>query len=171
MSLRSRTTEQAPPAPPGTLEGAEEGDFLLAALERLPGLDVRSWRSALGRIELAPLAAQLRFSPERYTRTLLARTDDAEALLMGWLPGQASPVHDHGVSRGMTLVLSGTVKEETFDVRGERAVPRTTRTWREGDTLYEEPGDVHRLVNPGPELLVTLHVYAPRLTEFRKYEI
>lgn len=171
MSLRARGDARPQPPDAGVLEGTELGERLHAVLARLPGLDVRSWRDAVGHVRLSEMGDHLRFAREGYTRTLLAATDEAEALLMGWLPGQASTVHDHGASRGMTLVLAGSPTEHTFELRHGRPAPRTTRAWRLGDTLYEAPGDVHQLVNAGPELLVTFHVFAPRLTEFRTYEV
>lgn len=166
------TTTTAPPA--STLEGALAGTPLGAELadllSDLPDVPLHAWPAALPPLDLATLAPHLRFEPACYTRVLLAATPRAEMLLMGWLPGHASRIHDHGGSHGLSLVLAGAGEEDTFQVEAGRPAPRATRQVRQGDVLFERPGDVHRIRNPGPNLLVTLHVYAPRLQEFRTYD-
>jgi mannose-6-phosphate isomerase-like protein (cupin superfamily) len=165
------TTKAAPAATlEGALAGTPQGADLAALLDALPEMPVRTWPAALPAPDLAALAPHLRFEGGCYTRTLLAATPRAEMLLMGWLPGHASRIHDHGVSHGLSWALAGAGVEETFRLEEGRPLRAATRAFRQGDVLYELPGDVHRLRNPGPNLLVTLHVYAPRLQEFRTYD-
>lgn len=149
----------------GTPFGARLVDALLALSEA----PLETWRDRLAWVGLADVAPFARFDATRYTRTLLAATLDVEARLMGWLPGQASPIHDHGGSRGMMRVLAGGVEEDVFDVDDGFAVLRDARRAWAGDSLMERPLDVHR-VRAGPATLaLTLHVYAPRLDGFRTF--
>ncbi|HWG90964.1 MAG TPA: cysteine dioxygenase family protein [Candidatus Thermoplasmatota archaeon] len=118
---------------------------------------------------LAPLFA---FAPQGYTRRVLASTSEAEILLMGWLPGQESTVHDHGDGWGLVRVLVGTAREDRFRERanGELQV-MTTRAIPTGAILEECPGDIHRVAVPSRHVLVTLHVYAPRLNGCRSFVV
>lgn len=154
----------------GVLAGTPLGADLAAVLDDLQDTPVRAWPAALPPLDLPTLAGHLRFSGPSYTRVLLAATPRAEALLMGWLPGQESRIHDHGASHGVAFVLAGGGVEDAYRLEGERLRPAGTRAFSQGDILFESPGDVHRVRHPGPGLLVTLHAYAPRLKEFRTYD-
>jgi cysteine dioxygenase len=154
----------------GCLAATPLGTELAALLDDLGDVPVRAWPAALPALDLAALCPHLRFAADSYTRILLLATPRAEMLLMGWLPGHASRIHDHGVSHGLARVLAGSGVEDAFTPEGERLRPGPTRAFRQGDVLFEAPGDVHRLRNTGSDLLVTLHVYAPRLQEYRTYD-
>ena len=51
-------------------------------------------------------------------------TDDYEAWLLTWLPGQSTGLHDHGGSAGAFTVLSGVVEESTLPPAAPAARPR-----------------------------------------------
>lgn len=136
-------------------------------------------RPALAPRTSAPLATALRladardvwaphvdFDPSaRYYRRLLA-TDDHEAWLLTWLPGQGTPWHDHGGSAGAFVVLQGTLTERVARhglVRGGRHVHDRGSAHAFGSRY------VHRVTNEGSDPAVSLHVYAPRLTSMTDY--
>jgi predicted metal-dependent enzyme (double-stranded beta helix superfamily) len=80
-------------------------------------------------------------------------------VVMVWLPGQATTVHDH-LSWCCTAVLAGTEYEEVFAVRedhletiGRNANPVGTVSG------FAPPGDVHQVRNIGRTTAVSLHVY------------
>ena len=52
-----------------------------------------------------------RFDPVARWYARLAITDDHEAWLLSWLPGQSTDLHDHGGSAGAFAVVSGTLTE------------------------------------------------------------
>lgn len=155
----------------GEAVGTPLGARLADALADLARRDLAEWATRLPDVTLADVALHLRFSTERYQRIPLVVAEDAEAILIAWLPGQRSGIHDHGGSKGVAMVLGGSGAEESFRLEGERVLPAGERAFGAGDTLFEAPGDVHRVRAAGPGLLVTLHLYAPRLTEYRTYEV
>lgn len=160
-------TTPAQPRHPLTTEGSDRFGALLARLRASP---VEEWGAHLRDVTILDVAPHLAFDPGRYTRTLLSADDHAELLVMGWLPAQASAIHDHGRSHGAALVLAGEAEEESFHVRQGRADRIATAPLRRGQVTIERPTDVHRIRNYGTQLLVTLHAYAPRLTEYTTYE-
>jgi predicted metal-dependent enzyme (double-stranded beta helix superfamily) len=162
MTRSLPTPQSAPVLPPAF--GCDAGRRLGMLLHRVPAYDWATWGDELARWTLADVAEALRFSSEGYTRTLLAATDDAEVLLLAWLPGQSSPVHGHGESDGLVHILAGHAIEETYALENGQLVRAQERKAWAGDQLRESPDIHHRVLNPGPSLLVTLHLYAPRLT-------
>lgn len=158
-------------APAGTKRATTIAPLAQRVLGELRGERVDHWPDVLRNLSLADVAGQLAFDPQAYTRVLLAADDEAELLLMGWLPGQASAIHDHGRSSGAALVLAGEAEEETFELTGDGGARRLqARRLRRGDATVERPSDVHRVLNPTTGLLVTLHAYGPRLAGYGTYE-
>lgn len=157
-----------PFAPPGAslnmppaLDSAV-GRRLAMLLAQTPLSDRRAWGAAFASFALADVADVVSFSPEGYTRTLLACTEDAEILVLGWLPGQASPVHGHGASEGLIQVLAGVGSEECYRLDRGELVSDRVHTFAEGERIVEPRGSHHRVWNSGAAPLVTLHLYAPR---------
>jgi predicted metal-dependent enzyme (double-stranded beta helix superfamily) len=85
----------------------------------------------------------------------LARTDDWEAWLLTWAPGQRTGVHDHGGSGGAFTVLDGSVEELTPRPDGSLAA----RTYTAGQVRAFGPDHVHEVVGTGDRPAATLHVY------------
>jgi predicted metal-dependent enzyme (double-stranded beta helix superfamily) len=98
----------------------------------------------------------------------LARTDDWEAWLLTWAPGQRTGVHDHGGSAGAFTVLEGQVEERT--PRG-RPGGLAARTWTAGEVRAFGGAHVHEVVGTGDRPAATLHVYGPRLSRMNRYEL
>lgn len=80
-----------------------------------------------------------------------------------WLPGQATPVHDH-VSWCVVGVHRGEEHETVYEVQGAPADPHLTATDRminppRSVAALVPPGDIHHVENGGSALAVSLHVY------------
>lgn len=84
-----------------------------------------------------------------------------EVWLLSWVPGQASGLHDHGLSSGVLTVLEGELTERT---------ERGARTLDGGAQRVFAPGYVHEVVNDSLEPAVSLHVYFPGLTDMPMHE-
>jgi len=96
--------------------------------------------------------------------------DGFELWLLSWLPGQVTPIHDHGGVLTATTVLSGAVLEERFERTHASQVRPTWTTLREvGDLDPIEPATIHRVRPIGSA--VTLHLYVPLCVEGRIYEL
>jgi predicted metal-dependent enzyme (double-stranded beta helix superfamily) len=103
--------------------------------------------------------------PERYRQHVLHVAPDGLFSLVAlvWMPGQETAVHDHvawcafGVHRGCEREVSF----EVVEGGGETWLqPIGTVTNRVGSvSALVPPGDVHTVINPGPEVAISLHIY------------
>lgn len=93
-----------------------------------------------------------------------------ELWLLSWLPGQVTPIHDHGGALTVTTVLSGAVLEERFErLHGVQVRPTWTTMREVGDVDPVEPSTIHRVRPVGSA--VTLHLYVPACVEGRVYQV
>jgi 3-mercaptopropionate dioxygenase len=139
----------------------ETADRVVTALRgRLPGPGL-----------LSP--AQLAGDPSGYQTHLVHAEPDGSfsIVLMVWLPGQRTPVHDH-VAWCVSAVLQGTESEEVF-----RLVPggpgglgdhlhSVARNANPVGTVsgFAPPGDIHQVTNIGDRVAVSMHVYGTDIT-------
>lgn len=121
-----------------------------------------------GRRDLWP--AELRFDPDRRWYARLPTDAGTEAWLLTWLPGQGTGLHDHGDAAGAFVVVDGSLRETTVVPRSAGGVRDVVRTLGTGEVRPFIAGHVHDVTNPGPELAVSVHVYAPRLAAMRRYQ-
>ncbi len=112
------------------------------------------------------------FTDRKYARNLIARSSFAELLMLCWHPGQRTPIHDHGGSVGVVLVVEGLLTETMYDHAPEGHVrPYDTRRRVPGEITGADVPDIHQLLNLQPEGrdMVTLHCYAPPLSVLNTY--
>jgi hypothetical protein len=92
-----------------------------------------------------------------------------ELWLLSWLPGQVTPIHDHGGVATVTTVLSGAVLEERFaHVDGTRVRPTWGARREVGDIDALDTGVIHRVRPIGNA--VTLHLYVPACVDGQIFE-
>lgn len=101
----------------------------------------------------------------------LAATPDYEAWLLTWVPGQGTDWHDHGGSAGAFATVRGTLTEEHARVRrdGPPVVVPGSRRLVTGTLRPFGSRHLHRVTNASTEPAVSVHVYAPALTEMNGY--
>jgi hypothetical protein len=127
---------------------------------------------------------RVRYRPlSRWTQLLEAA--DAAALLhpdlhrdlagvqiwvLSWLPGQGTPLHDHGRSAGAFAVVRGELAERVVSA-GPSGVHEVTA--RLGVDRLRQFGAhyVHQVTNEDAEPAVSVHVYTPRLTVMNTYRV
>jgi cysteine dioxygenase len=130
----------------------------------------------LRRLEIDPeeLRPHLGFKPNTYTRHRLFRSDLCELLVLCWLPGQRTSIHDHNGSYGAIHIHEGALAEELFALNeaGE-VVCAETNTLATGEVTGTDVPDIHRIGNAGggEQRLITLHVYAPPLRVINTYQL
>jgi cysteine dioxygenase len=111
-----------------------------------------------------------RFDAASYFRLRLLKTDALEVLLLGWQPGQSSPLHNHRGSNCGVRVLSGRGFEISFEHSAcGLLAPTEVNYFNAGDVAVSAPVDVHQVGNADETPLVTLHVYTPPLSHFDQY--
>jgi predicted metal-dependent enzyme (double-stranded beta helix superfamily) len=106
---------------------------------------------------------QLKGDPVGYQTHLLHAEPDGSfsVVVMVWLPGQQTPVHDH-LSWCVTAVLQGTEHEEIFaPAAGGTGLEVVARNDNLVGTVsaFAPPGDIHRVSNAGNQTAVSMHVY------------
>ena len=130
-------------------------------------------RDQLDRLEdnLQMLAPWWIFDACTYRRNLIRRTADYEALLLCWLPGQRSPIHDHRGSGCAFRVIEGVVTETLYEPAKNGLVCAASMRWLPPGTICaSREFDVHEVANTQPQAnLVTLHVYSPPLRDVNLY--
>ena len=94
------------------------------------------------------------FDPSGRSIVRLYTSAHCDVLLVCWEPGQVSSEHSHGPSESVVQVVRG-----VLELRGDGvSVPRRLGA---GQVVITPVGTRHQLANPGPDRLVTLHVYTP----------
>jgi predicted metal-dependent enzyme (double-stranded beta helix superfamily) len=86
-------------------------------------------------------------------------------IVMVWLPGQQTAIHDH-LTWCVTAVMQGTEYEEVYApvpaAAGQaRALRLIARNESPAGTVagFAPPGDIHRVTNSGAGVAVSMHVY------------
>ena len=151
-----------------------DNDSLLPGLTRLaeslkdsPELNQTEIRNLLRELDIdtsdVDVQPLLRFDPMNYARNFVLDTPTLQIRVLCWAPGQASKVHDHGVSNCGLRVLSGAAVETVYRGTLDRCIPSGTAMLGEGDIRVNAGSHLHRIENAGPAPLVTLHIYSPPL--------
>lgn len=108
------------------------------------------------------------FHSTQYTRNLVLKTPNIEIILVCWMPGQASPIHDHGASDAVHLILEGEMCYTNIFPDGRKV----SGTLRPGDIDHVPVGVKHIIANNSDAGLVTLNIYAPALqTELQGFDL
>ena len=141
--------------PPGSRAQVADLSRILGTLEGLRFEDVE------------PFAL---FSDAGYQRVVLAEDERFEVLLMGWKPGQQSPIHDHARSTCGARVVRGTATETRFRFTPSgHLMASESRHVPEGAVFASKDADVHLIANYESGNLLTLHVYSPPLRRMTQY--
>jgi predicted metal-dependent enzyme (double-stranded beta helix superfamily) len=127
--------------------------------------------------------AHLRSDPAHYTRNLIYCAPDncLSLYALVWLPGQWTPVHDHG-SWGVVGVVEGVLEERSFvrqsadDGRDEGiALARggvVLLPPRAVSTFVPNPDHIHITGVPaGRPRAVSLHLYGRTMSDFNLYDV
>lgn len=112
---------------------------------------------------------EVRFDPDRRWYAKLPTDGATEAWLLSWLPGQGTGLHDHGEAAGAFVVVEGSLRETAVVPRPDGGVRDVVRVFDTGEVRPFGAWHVHDVVNPGPLLAVSVHVYSPALTTMRRY--
>lgn len=152
-------------------------EHLFADLDRVGGqLPLPVIRDWLGRTRLTAgdLADYLVFRQDRYVRNLLWSGPSYQALVLCWLNGQRSPIHNHRGSHCGVKVLRG-VATETLFVRAPNGMVAADRSrdLPHGCICASADDDTHQVSNlqAGGADLVTLHVYSPPLVRMEVFSL
>ncbi|TVQ59703.1 MAG: hypothetical protein EA379_10165 [Phycisphaerales bacterium] len=102
--------------------------------------------------------------PDGYVRHLLHRDERFEALIIGWLPGQFSEIHDHGGAECAFRVLRGMAVERRYESVHDSLAREVSRdVYLPGSVVACVDDDIHSMGADADasDPLFTLHVYRP----------
>ena len=120
------------------------------------------------------LRPHLGFKPQTYTRHRVLRTGLCEMLVLCWLPGHRTSIHDHNGSYGAISICEGTMEEEVFALNeaGE-VVFVEMRARSTGEVTGTDVPDIHRIGTAGhsEQRMITIHIYAPPLRVINTYQL
>lgn len=136
---------------------AEEQRTVLAALKAT-------------RIDWSVMGRHMAFDGECYLRRRLFLNRSWEILMLCWLPGQKTAIHDHGASWGSTLVLMGELTERGYRAPGGPLERKTEATLAAGQVTVESQQTIHEVANHGAAPAVSLHLYSPPLRFLHSYD-
>lgn len=154
---------------------SEKLSDLIQALDAMaPSPSLVDLAQALKSAELTidNVASFVQTNPRNYHRALVVLREHYELLIMTWLPGQASVPHDHSGSICVMQVLQGKAVEESFCVASDGyADPDYETHYACGEISALQDASIHTVRNPtkSAETLVTVHIYAPPLRDFRRF--
>lgn len=125
----------------------------------------------------------LRSSAAGYTRNLVQTTPDGSLSLyaMVWLPGQWTPVHDHG-SWGVVGIVEGVLEERSYvRVSADRDADADIELVRGGTLLLRaggvtsflpDPDHIHVTGAPAERSrVVSLHLYGRTMCDYNVYDV
>ena len=124
-----------------------------------------------------------RSNPLHYERNAIHISPDGDLSLFAlvWLPGQWTPVHDHGCW-GVVGIVRGLLEERSFMAVDGEITGDTGIRLRRGGVLLLNPGAVTSFV-PNPdhihmtgvaaeqEMCVSLHLYGRNMNSFHIYDV
>jgi cysteine dioxygenase len=178
MSTNATQTNASVPAAEQTPEARRFSlDALTQTLAALTSAPTQKELDALlKRLELEPeeLRPHLGFKPNTYTRRRVFRSDLCEMLVLCWLPGHRTAIHDHNGSYGAIRICEGAMEEEIFRLNEVGEVEFDTLHRRAaGEVTGTDVPDIHRIGNAEQraERMITIHVYAPPLRVINTYQL
>ena len=118
--------------------------------------------SGLKWVDIKNVEGQLREPPRKSWILVSEATCGAQNLAMGvneTYPGGMVPEHKHEKEEEVMYFLSGKGKFITKDQEIDL---------HEGICVYNPPGEMHKIINTGDEVLKFVWIYSPQLDSHRK---
>ncbi|MBD1557269.1 hypothetical protein HC752_09975 [Vibrio sp. S9_S30] len=114
------------------------------------------------------------FDRDQYHRHYLYQSENVEVLILGWLNGQRSRIHDHQGSNCGVKVLKGEATETHFKRVENGHILAISSAHLERDQITSSyDNQIHQISNlqPDGQDLVTLHIYSPPLSAAQLYSL
>ena len=114
------------------------------------------------------------FQEERYARNLVRKTPDFELIVLAWLPGQRTPIHDHNGQRCWMILDTGVLSFRNYKPMEKEESPLVpvgaVGSKSAGDTLYiDDKIGLHSITNASSKPAVSIHLYAKPVPRCRIY--
>ena len=107
-------------------------------------------------MDVLDLKGNLKFSPDHHVYTFLSQTPHSSISIVGWEPGQTSPIHSHPNADEIYYILEG---------QGLFNDGKVERTLGPGDAVIFPAGEVHRVQSVTRMVLFRVQAGADRHAE------
>lgn len=105
---------------------------------------------------------KVRFTSDHYSRTVIDSGSNHEVVVVGWLPGQGTPIHGH---RGRCLfrVISGELCSTLWGASQENDAEQLALSYHlrhsDGAQYISDKIGRHKVINESDDICISLHVY------------
>jgi predicted metal-dependent enzyme (double-stranded beta helix superfamily) len=96
---------------------------------------------------------------DSYGRLLIQGGANYELMVMSWLPGDYSAIHDHGKAEWGAVRYFGNADHVIFCESDDKLSIQQRMTMSEGDVFAVEPSLIHLMGNPTDQPFISLHLY------------
>lgn len=121
------------------------------------------------KIDFTTLVPFAQWSNDKYTRVCLNRTEESELLLLCWLPGQSTKIHDHNGQNCQVYFVKGKFQECVYKLDESFTCIATNEIDPGSVTGMNDASIGHSLKNNSNELAITLHYYAKPIEQCALY--
>lgn len=96
---------------------------------------------------------------DSYGRKLIYQGTNFELLVMSWLPGDFSTIHDHGNTMWGAVQIFGAAEHATFHFDDGHLTTQARWQVKPGDVLGVGHSLIHQMGNPTNQPFMSLHIY------------
>ena len=116
-------------------------------------------RAGVDTDELEPWADYNHSPLDSYGRQLVWHGGHFEVMVMTWLPGDFSAIHDHGYAQWGAVQCFGTADHHTYNLKGRHIQNEESLPYTSGQIRLVNRGLIHQMGNSGSESFLSLHIY------------
>lgn len=109
--------------------------------------------------DLTPWATPHHSPTDSYGRRLVWHGGHVEVMVMTWLPGDYSAIHDHGSALWGAVQCFGEAKHQSFELQGDLISRKAEQPFAPQQIRVIESGLIHQMGNAGQSTFLSLHVY------------
>lgn len=118
--------------------------------------------AGIGAAELECWADDNHSPRDSYGRQLVWHGGHFEVMVMTWLPGDFSAIHDHGMAEWGVVQSFGEAEHHTYRLDCLHLCHEVAQPYASGQVRLITPGLIHQMGNAGQQRFLSLHVYGCR---------
>jgi len=97
---------------------------------------------------------------DSYGRRLIWKSDYVELMVMSWVPGDFSAIHDHGTAHWGVVQSFGAATHSLYRLNGNHLEFNCQSDYEPGDIQTVDHRLIHQMGNSGHRPFLSLHLYA-----------
>ena len=109
--------------------------------------------------ELLPWADFSHPITDSYGRKLVYDGGYFEIMVMSWVPGDFSAIHDHGAAQWGAVQCFGSAEHYVYELDGNMLRTRAARHYTPGSVKAVDRDLIHQMGNSGKSPFLSLHIY------------